>query len=958
MPKKTLQLLLVLLLLTPALSAAAPVAVTGAVSGPGGSPVQGARALLLPLVNATEAARLEMDGKADPEPVATAAVAADGTFRLQAPSAGMWKVAVQAQGTVPQEILLQPLLEETELPALKLESDAKLQVRVAGPDGKPLAGVRVRAGEVVALARLFRTEMMRWRNSDRMAVTDDKGVAALPRGSRERLLVRAGVAGQPFVQQEEVRSGSVSFRLASGTTREIRVMDAEGKKPVPNLWVQVGDHRWTAGRTSEDGRFAVPLAPKRKEKVFLLAEDGRRLESYAEPLKKGDDQKGEEGPKVLRLPDLQTLAGRVVSLADGRPVAGALVWNTEPAEAKATGADGAYKVAVVSGRDAWLQAAASGFLPADAQVGVQTGMRRGPTLGLEPALAAAGVVVDEQGRPVAGVQIQAAPLPNRMRTTAAFRSGSSARSSATGRFRLPGLVAGIGYDVRLSKAGFAPASSEIPPLSGRGTSDLRVVLRKGRLAFGRVVDRSERPIVGSRVELRQAPTGDMRTWLRRMRTGGDDRKYEAVADATGRFEVRDLPAGTFELTARGSGFAPLTVPGLAIPEAGGGGIDLGTVVLGPGVEIEGYVVDPNGQPVEGVEIRVAETEADPMARYFSQGEEDEPAAVSAQDGFFRVPDRSAGEIVDLDASRPGYAPAVAAGVQVPAEPPVRLVLRPSAAVEGRTVDPDGKPVAGARVNIFPSDPMAVGGTRVFGASRARQAVSDDTGFFRVEDVIPGSFELLAMAAGYQRSELKNLEVRPGQDLRGTEVVLMPGAVVEGRVLSPSGQPLPGAEVGIVDPTVDFFFGNATTDGDGRYRLEGIAPGTHSVQAEHESYRRAVKELEVRLGENTLDLRLEGGAEISGRVVDEGGVPIPSARVSLREGPRSWSQPGAVSGADGSFRLDGVADGTYRVQAEKEGFARTREGVEVTVAGSSVSGVEIKLSAGGAIVGQLSGLEFT
>ncbi|HET9229300.1 MAG TPA: carboxypeptidase regulatory-like domain-containing protein, partial [Thermoanaerobaculia bacterium] len=99
-------------------------------------------------------------------------------------------------------------------------------------------------------------------------------------------------------------------------------------------------------------------------------------------------------------------------------------------------------------------------------------------------------------------------------------------------------------------------------------------------------------------------------------------------------------------------------------------------------------------------------------------------------------------------------------------------------------------------------------------------------------------------------------------------------------------------------------------------------------------------------------------EISGRVVDEGGVPIPSARVSLRDGPRSWSQPGAVSGADGSFRLEGVADGTYRVNAEKEGFARTRDGVEVTVAGSSVSGVEVKLSAGGAIVGQLTGLEFS
>lgn len=953
MPKKTLPLLLVLLLLSPALlRAAAPVAVTGTVSGPGGSPVQGGRALLLPLVKATEAARLELEGKADPEPVATAAIGADGSFRLQAPEAGMWKVAVQAQGMVPREILLQPLLEETELPALKLEKDVKLEVRAAGPDGKPLAGVRVRAGEAPGGGRMFRSETMRWRSADRMAVTDARGVAVLPRDGKEHLLVLAGATGQPFAEQKEVRGSSVSFRFPAGTAREIRVLDASGKKAVPGVWVQVGDGRWTAGRTSEDGRFAVPLAPKRKERLFLLAEDGRRLESYAEPPKKG-----EEGPKVLLLANLETLSGRVVSLADGRPVAGALVWNIEPAEAQRTGADGVYKLAVVPGRDAWLQAAASGFLTADAQVGVQPGLRRGPTLGLEPALAATGVVVDEQGRPVPGVQIEAAPLPNRMRSAAMFRSGSAARSSATGRFRLPGLVAGVGYDLKLSKTGFAPGSSEIPPLQpGRGASDLRIVLRKGRIGFGRVVDRSEQPVAGARVELRQAPSGDMRAWMRRMRSGANPR-YQSTADATGRFEVRDLPAGTFELTARGSGFAPLTVPGLSIPQAGGGSIDLGTVVLGPGVEIQGYAVDPDGRPVEGAEIRVHEAAADPMARFFSQDEDDEPAAVSAQDGFFRVRDRRAGEVVDLDANRAGYAPAVASGVEVPAEPPVRLVLRPSAAVEGRTVDPDGKPVSGTRVTIFPSDPLALGGMRSFGAARARQAISDETGFFRVEDVIPGSFELMATAAGYQRSELKNLEVRPGQDLRGTEVVLAPGAVVEGRVLSPSGQPLAGAEVGMMEPSADFFFGTATTDGDGRYRLEGIAPGPRSFQAEHESYRRAVKELEVRLGENTLDLRLEGGAEISGRVVDEGGVPVPSARVFLRDGPRSWGQPGAVSGADGSFRLEGVADGTYRIQADKEGFAHSRDGVEVTVAGSSVSGVEVKLSAGGAIVGQITGVEF-
>lgn len=947
-------LLLLVLLLIPAVARAVPVPVAGVVMGSGGSPMAGARVLLIPTPSLAETARLEMEGKPGPDPAATATTGTDGAFRLEAPEAGMWKVAVEAKGMVPQEILVQPLLEEIELPPVRLESDAKLEVRVSGADGKPLAGARVQAGGMSDL-RGFRMELRRWQVPERIALTDARGVAVLPRGARERLLVRAGVsgqsAGQLSAEQREVGSGSAALRLAAGTAREIRVMDAAGKVPVPGAWVRTGESRWLAGRTDADGRFAVPVAARGKVKVLLTAEDGRQLDLYAEPAKPE-----EKGPRILKLPILETLAGRVVSAADGRPVAGALVWNEDPGAARRTGADGAYRIEVSAGREAAPRAAAAGYLPADARLGVPPGMRRGPTLALEPALVAAGVVVDEQGRPVPGVQVQASPQPaGRMRSPAMIFSGGTARTAASGRFRLSGLLAGVGYELRLSKAGFAAARSEVPPLEpGRPSgTDLRIVLRKGRMGFGRVVDRSDQPVAGARVELVPARGSDRRMSILRLREGAPV-KYEAAADATGRFEVRDLPAGTWELTARGSGFAPLTVPGLTVPE-GAGSTDLGTVVLIPGVSIEGYAVDTEGRPVAGAEIHASEASADPMSRFLRQ-EEPLRVATSAQDGFFRVEDRRAGETVDLDASRSGYAPGVAAGVQVPPDQPVRIVLQPSATIEGRTVDPDGKPVAGVRVFVHPTDPTSLGGGfRIF--SMSRQASSDDTGFFRLEDVIPGGFALQAEAAGYQPSALENLDIRAGQELKGLEVVLAPGAVVEGRVFSPSGQPLPGAQVGVADPTMDFFFGSAATDGDGRYRLEGVAPGTRAVQAEHQSYRRAVKELEVRLGENSVDLRLEGGVEVSGRVVDEGGIPVASARVSLRAGPSSWNQPSATSGADGSFTLDGVADGSYRVMAEKEGFARSRDGVEVTVAGSSVSGIEVKLSAGGAIVGQLSGLDF-
>ncbi|MFP5288753.1 MAG: hypothetical protein ACLGI9_23655, partial [Thermoanaerobaculia bacterium] len=365
--------LLLVLLLVPALAAAAPIPLIGLVSGPGGSPLPGARVLLLPVTGLAETARLEMEGKADPDPVATAVTGADGAFRLEVPEAGMWEVAVQAKGMVPQEVLLLPLLEETELPPVRLESDAKLEVRVAGPDGKPLAGARVQAADVSSAMGLLRGELRRWRASERAALTDANGVAVLPRSARERLLVRAGVEGQPFAEQKEVRSGSVSLRLAAGTAREIQVMDAAGKSPVPGAWVRVGESRWVAGKTDAEGRFAVPVAARAKVRVVVTAEDGRQVDTYAEP-----PRPEEKGPKVVRLPVLETLAGRVVSAADGRPIAGALVWNREPGAARRTGADGAYRIDVISGQDAWPQAAAAGYLPVDTHLGVSPGLRRGP----------------------------------------------------------------------------------------------------------------------------------------------------------------------------------------------------------------------------------------------------------------------------------------------------------------------------------------------------------------------------------------------------------------------------------------------------------------------------------------------------------------------------------------------------------------------------------------------------
>ncbi|HVR98468.1 MAG TPA: carboxypeptidase regulatory-like domain-containing protein, partial [Thermoanaerobaculia bacterium] len=246
----------------------------------------------------------------------------------------------------------------------------------------------------------------------------------------------------------------------------------------------------------------------------------------------------------------------------------------------------------------------------------------------------------------------------------------------------------------------------------------------------------------------------------------------------------------------------------------------------------------------------------------------------------------------------------------------------------------------------------------------KTTTADDQGAFSFDGVSPGFVELRAQAPRRQSGRIEGLEVKPGGALTGVDIVLAPGASIAGRVLGPDGQPIPGAQVSLAETTQSmmsfaFFGGPNGTDGEGRYRLDGVAPGPRTLEARAEGYLRAVRDVDVAGEMEGVDFTLQKGLEISGRVVDDAGAPIPGATVMLFTGRGSFNAQPLSSGADGSFRIGGVPDGTYSLAARKDGYSLSRdEALTVTVAGASVSGVELKLMTGGSITGRLSGLEFS
>ena len=632
---------------------------------------------------------------------------AAGGFRIEAPDAGMWKVRLEAKGFVPLESVFSPLTDETELPDARLLPDTGLKVTVTDPAGKPAAGARVR---IVNGQRSF-SPGPSWSVPARLAVTGADGTASLPRAAEEGLTVKAAAAGFPVVERKAVRGATTSLRLAAGKVRALQVRDAKGQG-VAGAAVLVGD--WPAGRTSESGTIDLVLPDLGGVDLKLAAEDGRRLELRLKAVKAGD-----KGPAVARLPALDPLAGKVLS-RDGRPLAGAVAWLYDDlGTAVRSGGDGAFRLAATAGAQAFVGVAAAGFFPGQADAGSQ----RTINLALQPKLAATGIVVDESGRGLPGAGINAVLAPGVMsRDFSLYRSGGFARSGAGGRFRLANLGVGTPYSLRVSLPGFAPAVAELPPREAGAAAppEVRIVLRVGRQAIGTVVDGGRAGVAGAKVTLRPQASGDL---IRRLMDTGDKDATAATTDARGRFTVAHLPAGTYDLLVEARGFAPLTVPGLALPE-GQGTTDLGTVMLGAGAALEGRVVDPQGLPIEGAEVRIAKNAGrGVMFRPSMRGDMGPPDAFTAADGSFRLADRSPGESLDLMVSHPSYGPGSAPGVAVPTEEPVRIVLQPNSRVSGRALGADGKGIGGAQVVLSEMTPRSFGGMTRLSAGNFKSAVT-------------------------------------------------------------------------------------------------------------------------------------------------------------------------------------------------------------------------------------------
>lgn len=911
--------------------------IQGTVLGPGGVELVGASVSVYRSPANYEVLR-ELLGDAPPgAPVAVAKTGVGGRFATAVPAIGVWQLVVEAAGFVPMRYALLPAVSAVELPTLTLRPARVTPVEVVNRAGVGLAGIAVRAAS--ANHGIWKDPpSVGWRPAPRRGRSDNQGRLSLWRGQGERLDIFAYPPhGLGVARAKAVRRSRLLLTPAL-SRRSLEVVEADGS-PAAGVIVALAAGQWPLGLTDTQGQLVLAGEGESSQELLLLTSDGRMVKVRLEPASAA-------AKAVFQLPPTASVRGRVVT-ADGRPLAGVLVWpGQDPGRFVVTDSAGGYAVNRMDAQRLRLQAHGRGRPPQLAILEAGARSLTAPDLVLKPGGRLTGRVVDALGAALPGARI-AVLARGRERTILGLdRALARAVTRSDGRFSLSALPATVELSLRVAAPGTNPRALVLAPLSGGADGEeLVIALRSGRIALGRVLDTEERPVVGA--EVRLLPTAG------EAREGEAEAGWRALSGENGQFEVAEVEEGLVNLVVRAPGYAPARVRGLRIPP-GAGAFELGTVILEPGVSVRGRVVDVVGKGVGEAAVWVSEQAATAGSTWVVTEPESDADAVAGADGRFTLDSLVAGVTISLIVDAPGFLPLRLGQLSPPLEGPLEVTLQPASQLVGWVSSADGVAVSGARISLHAvaaeGDPVAAF-RGALAALPPQSVLSGEDGRFLLADLGEGRYEVEAFAQGFQPPPVQSVKVALPTDPVPLRFVLEPGASLTGLVLDSKLEPVAGARVRVGRP-------EGRSDERGLYRVEGITPGSVSVVVEHPGFDRLLRDLDIAEGVTEAEFVLEGGYAVGGFVVDGSDLPVGGATVELEPLDSDASVPYRVSADEaGLFRFDRVAQGGYQLRGRRGGYAESEPRTRIEVAGEGVEEVEVRLQLGARIEGEITGLDF-
>jgi len=264
--------------------------------------------------------------------------------------------------------------------------------------------------------------------------------------------------------------------------------------------------------------------------------------------------------------------------------------------------------------------------------------------------------------------------------------------------------------------------------------------------------------------------------------------------------------------------------------------------------------------------------------------------------------------------------------------------------------------------------------------------TDADGRFHIENIQPGRYHLLVERTGFlqvndrgRRIDTSVLDLRAGEEMKGTVFHMLPMAVITGKVVDQDGDPLANFSVSVgrrkpIKSSDVEAIGSERTNDLGEFRISGLAPGQYYVSVtpapEVSNFVRPAKGSEAETKPQSGYLTTyypdttdtEQASVISLRAGDEMPVnftilPTRTYRIRgivtgvtprqkpmvqlLTKGLNSLTMNAADVSEDGRFELRGVAPGTYTITAFSGAEGETLSARQtVTVAAADVEGMKL------------------
>lgn len=638
----------------------------------------------------------------------------------------------------------------------------------------------------------------------------------------------------------------------------------------------------------------------------------------------------------LKLKKGVTVAGRVLDLTTQKPVAGATVTGLER-DAAAFGPKAAHTVASLEDGTFQIPDCAPGIVVVEATAPRKARARldhvvaklsappseRGKeedapkpeanVLYLQPGGRVAGRVVGPDGKPLADAVVTATAADGSL--FAMLREGRSGaqRTDPDGRFDFDGLVAGNKYTVHAAKDGLAAQDEgPIPIEAGTDRGDLELRLEAGASLAFRLVTAQDAPVkdVDARVVPQAKQGGRRRTFG--IAQGVDPDKI--VAQGDGRFVIKALDAGTFDVTLQPPDYADVVKEGVRLKS--GETTDLGTLRVRESKSIAGKIVDASGQPIAGAAISAFWIDSE--ARMSRE-------ATSGGDGKYRLSGLGDKPVRNLTARATGYADVTKEGA-APGDMAVDFTLEKTGSIVGKVLLRTGGAPPAFRVQAFAEakERQEGPGFRVVVTNRPdeEQFFTDPSGNFRLDNVDPGVVTVSAKADGKAPTKKTGLKVVSDQVVDAGTIVLDDGRALRGHVLAAKDDaPIAGATVSVSQPQgfmvrmgTDTSAGLAITGLDGRFEIAGLEPRAYAVDANQPDYSPNSGRVEISPDADSDDfvIKLSKGGTITGQVRDAQKQPIPNASVLLTKVPMGGGPQTATSGPDGRYEFEKIAPGDYMV----------------------------------------------